>query len=183
MCKFTTLLLFLTGQKDNFFLYGISEDLIFNFSSHNYKENQNYENTKDIKTKIRSQTFFIKSPFKENLHLSVNFSTTYSSSPNIKVIFTGYDHQSWIDIFISYQDIFKDISSFDFKYFHKAIHLSNGLEANSIMNYKPNGSDQLLVFIPDNPNSHVWKTLDMTITGNSYKIMKLHKNMEHRIFS
>ena len=178
MCKFTTLLLFLTGQIDAFFLYGSSKELLLNFSSHNYKENQNYGNRKDIKTGIKAPDFFIKSPFRENLHLAVNFSTTHSSSPNIKVIFSGYDHRSWIDIFISYQEMLKDISSFDFKYLHKTIHLSNGLEANSIMNYKPNGSDQLLVFIPDNPNSHVWKTLDMTIRGNSYKIMRIHKNMQ-----
>ena len=176
---FTYVLFFLTGQKDTFCLYGITEDLIFNFSSHNYKTDENYGNRKDIKAKLRSQAFFIKSPFKKNLYLSVNFSATYGFSPNIKIIFTGYDHRSWIDIFIAHQEIFKDISSFDMKYLHKTIHLSNSLEANSIMNYKPNSSDQLLVFIPDYSNysnRHVWKTLDMTITGNSYKILRSQFN-------
>ena len=72
-------------------------------------------------------------------------------------------------------------SSFDFKYLHKTIKVSNGLEANSIMNYKPNGSDQLLVFLPDNSNSHVWKTLDMTITGNSYKVFILESIMKEDV--
>ena len=166
---------------DTFFLHGISKDLIFNFSSHNYKENQKYEKRNNIETKIKTPEFFIKSPFKENVHISVNFSTTHSSSPNIKVIFSGYDHQSWVEFIISYQEIFKDISEFDIKYLHKTIHLSNRLEAQSIMNYKPNGSDQLLVLVPDHSKSHVWKTLDMTITGNSYKIIRLQNNMEHRI--
>ena len=144
-----------------------------NFSSHNHKGNENYENRKDIETRKNAQALSIKSPFKENLHLYVNFSTTYSSSPNIKVTFSGYDHRSWINIFIVYKEIFKDSSSFDFKYLHKTIHLSNGLEANSIMNLKPNGSDQLLVFVPDHSKNHVWKTLDMTIRGNSYKVFIL----------
>ena len=146
--------------------------MIFKFLPNN-KGNKKYENIKDIEERIKQPEFFIKSPSEENIYLSVNFSAPYSSSPSIKVMFSGYDHRSWIHIFISYQELFKDMSSFDIKYLHKTIQWSNGLKGNFIMNNKPNGSDQVPVFIPENPNGHVWKALDMTMTGKTDKIFSM----------
>ena len=117
------------------------------------------------------QTFFIKSPNQGNLKLSINFSTTYISNTNIKVLLFGYDHQSWIDIVVLYHEIVKHINSlFDIKYLHRAIHLSNDSGAYSIVSTLPNGSDQVLISIADNPNNHAWQPLDMIITGKSYTI-------------
>ena len=154
------------GHHDALSLSVISD---FNMSSYNHKGPRSYKDREDIEERINMQTLSIKSLFKENLFLSVNYSTTYSTSPNIKAIFTGYDHRSWIDIFISYKDIFKDnlLDLFDKKYLYKTIQVSDNLEPNYIINTLPNSSDNVLIFLPDNPKNCGWNTLDMTIRGKS----------------
>ena len=109
----------------------------------------------------------------------MNFSTSYSSSPNLKVSFSGNDYRSWIDIVVLYHKVVKDISSlFDIEYLHRTIHLSNDSGTYSIMNTLPNGGDQVLVFIADNPINHAWKPLDMIITGRSYQI---YEPLDHTV--
>ena len=142
-------------------------------SSTGYKGPKSRENRNNIDTRIKRHNLFIRSFYKETLNLYVKYSTTYSFSPNIKVIFSGYDHRSWINIFISYQDILKDNSLCDNKYFHQIIQLSNDSEVNYITNTLANGGDQVLVLLPDKVRSCVWKTLDLTITGKSSQVRKV----------
>ena len=133
----------------------------------------------DLKARTKTQTFYIESPNQQNLQLSMNFSTSSSSSPNLKVSFSGNDYQSWIDIVVLYHKVVKDISSlFDIEYLHRTIHLSNDSGTYSIMNTLPNGGDQVLVFIADNPINHAWKPLDMVITGRSYQI---YEPLDHTV--
>ena len=171
---------FSTGQKDTLYLYGKPKYLHYDFYSNYYNGNKSYNSRHDNKARRKMQTFFIKSPNQENLKLSMKFSTTYSSNTNTKVLFFGYDHRSWIDIVILYQEIVKYINSlFDIKYLHRTIHLSNDSGTYSIMNTLPNGGDQVLVFIADNPNNHAWKLLDMIITGKSYKT---YESLDHTAY-
>ena len=138
--------------------------------SNNYNRNESDKIRQDVKARTKTQTFYIESPNQENVHLSMNFSTSYTSSPNLKVSFSGNDYRSWIDIVVLYHKVVKDIYSlFDVKYLLRTIHLSNDSGTHSIMNTLPNGGDQVLVFIADNPNNHAWKPLDMIITGKSYQ--------------
>ena len=159
----------ITGQGDTLSLFGISEYPHFNWSLKN-KGIEYYESRKDVVAKIKKRSFFITGLFKENLCVSINYSTTYSASPNIKISFLGHGHRSWIDIMVSYEGIFKDGTLFDNKYLQKTIQLSNNLAANYITNTLPKSGDYMLTFLPGNPKSSPWKNFDITITGKSEQI-------------
>ena len=166
---------FSTGLRDTFSLHGITNyDKHFNLSWTKYKRNESSNDKVNTESRIKKQTLYTEKLAEENMYLLTKFSTTYSTSPNIKVVFYGNDHRSWIDIVVSYNEIFRDLSSFDIKYLHKIIQHSNSLDSNYLVNTLPNVKDQVLVFIRDNPTNNMWEngTLDMTIRGNSYKIYR-----------
>ena len=57
----------------------------------------------------------------KNYFSSYQFITSYQTSPTVKVICSGNDHRSWIDIIVSYKEILKDKSIFGKKYHHQYI--------------------------------------------------------------
>ena len=104
------------------------------------------------------------------------FSTSYQTSPAITVIYSGNDHRSWIDVIISYNEIFRNKSKslFDNKYHYQSI-----TKSTTVINTIPNATDQVVVFDFGN----ILK--DIIFYGKSYKTFKMIKNINNhkRVYS
>ena len=99
-----------------------------------------------------------------------NFSSGYQTSPTVTVIYSGYDHRSWIDVMISYNEIFRDKakSIFDKNYHHQTI-----TKSTTVIKTIPNATDQVVVFSFSNSVNDVI----LSIHGKSYKTFKMIKNI------
>ena len=75
--------------------------------------------------------YFIDSPYLKDLHICADFTLSYQTSPLINIIYSGNDHRSWIDIVVSYNEIFKNMSLFDTKYLLQTISESQ-IKVNSL---------------------------------------------------
>ena len=68
------------------------------------------------------------------------FSTSYQSYPNIKIMYSGNNYQSWIDIIVSYSEISNN-NSHQNKYYYQSIS-----ESDRTISMIPYAKDKLLVF-------------------------------------
>ena len=104
------------------------------------------------------------------------FSTSYQTSPAITVIYSGNDHRSWIDVIISYNEIFRNKSKslFDDKYHYQTV-----TKSTTVINTIPNATDQVVVFDFGGILS------DIIFHGKSHKIFKMNKNINNhkRVYS
>ena len=71
----------------------------------------------------------------------IPFYTTYQTYPKIKIIYSGNDYRSWIDVIVSYKEIFENKSLLENKYHYQ--YISGSYETISIIPY---AKDQMLVF-------------------------------------
>ena len=100
------------------------------------------------------------------------FSTSYQTSPAITVIYSGNDHRSWIDVIISYSEIFKNISKslFDKKYHYQTI-----TKSTKVINTIPNATDQVVVFDFSNNRLNY-----ISFHGKSHKTFKMITKINKR---
>ena len=68
------------------------------------------------------------------------FSTSYQTYHNVKIMYSGNDYRSWIDVIVSYDEIFKNESLLENKYHYQSISESQRISM------IPNAKDQMLVF-------------------------------------
>ena len=72
-------------------------------------------------------------------------SSSYQASPTVKVVYSGRDHRSWIDVIILYTETFKNESLINNKYHYQSISMSG-----TMIKMISNSKDQVLVFNFDN---------------------------------
>ena len=84
----------LPGEKDAVFIYGKPSDLRLKFVSKNYSGNKSYWGH-------ISATPSVATPPRRDLHISAGFSVTHLAMPTVKVMFSGTEHRSWVDIMVS----------------------------------------------------------------------------------
>ena len=96
------------------------------------------------------------------------FSTSYQTSPTVTVIYSGNDHRTWIDVVISYNEIFKNISKslFDNKYHYQII-----TKSTKVINTIPNAIDQVVVLDFSNRLNYI------SLNGKSHKTFKMITNI------
>ena len=106
------------------------------------------------------------------------FSTSYQTSPTVTVIYSGNDHRTWIDVIISYNEMFKNKSKslIDNKYHYQFI-----TKSTKVINTIPNATDQVVVF----DFSNRYQLNDISLNGKSHKTFKMIKNINNhkRIYS
>ena len=114
----------------------------------------------------------IESPAMKNLHIFASFSGTYLTIPTTKVMFSGNEHRSWIDITISSQTLHTLRNP------HQRFRHSLGLEQYAIINTVPNVTDQVLVFnLGDTSNSLQEDNMRLTIEGKSHQKFRMVKTI------
>ena len=130
--------------------------------------------------------YFIDSPVLNDLHICADFTLNYQTTPLINIIYSGNNHRSWIDIVVSYNKIFKDMSLFDTKYLLQTISESQ-IKANSlhaVINTIPDVTDQLLVFnMGDSSTINRQNEILLRIVGRSYQSFKMIKEILDKEFT
>ena len=115
-----------------------------------------------------------------DLHICADFTVSYQTSPTIDIIYSGNDHRSWINIVVSYSEVFKDTSLFDNKYLIQTISESQikAYSDHAAINTMPDVTDQVLVFnMGDSPTSNRQNRLLLRIEGRSYQSFKVIKEI------
>ena len=82
------------------------------------------------------------------------FSTSYQTYHNVKIMYSGNDYRSWIDVIVSYNEIFENKSLLENKYHYQYIS-----ESHRTISMIPYTKDQILVFNIDKALNEIFLSL------------------------